>query len=59
MQNPMSNYSFSHLRWDFVYQRPQHLRRAWPPHRILFVEEPLQRIGRECQMGENPAGARK
>ena len=33
---------FSHLRWDFVYQRPQQilsrLARTW---RVLFVEEPL------------------
>src|SRR5947209_8192773 len=33
---------FSHLRWDFVYQRPQHLmgrfaRRA----RVFYVEEPI------------------
>lgn len=31
----------SHLRWDFVYQRPQHLMsRAARHHRVLFVEEP-------------------
>jgi glycosyltransferase involved in cell wall biosynthesis len=30
----------SHLRWDFVYQRPQHLvSRAARRHRVLFVEE--------------------
>jgi len=33
---------FSHLRWDFVFQRPQHLMarlaRRWP---VLFVEEPV------------------
>jgi len=33
---------FSHLRWNFVYQRPQHiisrLARKW---RVLFVEEPI------------------
>lgn len=33
---------FSHLRWDFVYQRPQHLLsrigRAW---NVLVVEEPV------------------
>jgi len=33
----------SHLRWDFVYQRPQHLMtRAARDHRVLFVEEPLE-----------------
>ena len=32
----------SHLRWDFVYQRPQHLMaRAAREHRVLYVEEPL------------------
>jgi len=34
---------FSHLRWDFVYQRPQHLMqrlaRNW---RIYFFEEPIR-----------------
>ena len=33
---------FSHLRWNFVYQRPQHLlsrlARRW---RVVFVEEPV------------------
>jgi glycosyltransferase involved in cell wall biosynthesis len=34
---------FSHLRWNFVYQRPQHLlRRAAKDYRILFFEEPLR-----------------
>jgi len=33
---------FSHLRWDFVYQRPQHLMVRMARHgRVLFVEEPL------------------
>lgn len=33
---------FSHLRWDFVFQRPQHLlTRANRDSRIFFVEEPL------------------
>ncbi len=32
--------ALSHLRWDFVYQRPQHLvSRAAREHRVLFVEE--------------------
>jgi UDP-galactopyranose mutase len=31
---------FSHLRWDFAYQRPQHLStRAARQHRVLYVEE--------------------
>ena len=33
---------FSHLRWDFVYQRPQHIMSRLARHwRILFVEEPV------------------
>jgi UDP-galactopyranose mutase len=33
---------FSHLRWDFVYQRPQHLMtRLADRYRIFFVEEPV------------------
>lgn len=32
---------FSHLRWDFVWQRPQHLMtRAARERRVWFVEEP-------------------
>jgi glycosyltransferase involved in cell wall biosynthesis len=32
----------SHLRWDFVYQRPQHLlSRCVKSHRVFFVEEPV------------------
>lgn len=33
---------FSHLRWDFVYQRPQHLlSRCARTRRVFFVEEPV------------------
>jgi UDP-galactopyranose mutase len=33
---------FSHLRWDFVFQRPQHLlTRAARTMRVLFWEEPI------------------
>ena len=37
---------FSHLRWDWVWQRPQHLLTrlaAQGRHRIFFIEEPLPR----------------
>ena len=34
---------FSHLRWNFVYQRPQHLlSRLAADRRVFFVEEPIQ-----------------
>ena len=33
---------FSHLRWDFVFQRPQHLlSRLAPRHPVVYIEEPL------------------
>jgi len=34
---------FCHLRWDFVYQRPQHIiHRMSQKFKILFVEEPVE-----------------
>jgi UDP-galactopyranose mutase len=34
---------FSHLRWDFVYQRPQHLMSRFARHRrVFFFEEPVR-----------------
>jgi protoporphyrinogen oxidase/glycosyltransferase involved in cell wall biosynthesis len=37
---------FSHLRWDFVYQRPQHLLTRLARHqRVYFFEEPIQADG--------------
>ena len=33
---------FSHLRWDFVFQRPQHLlTRAVHTHQVFYWEEPI------------------
>lgn len=33
---------FSHLRWDFVYQRPQHLLSRFSRHHdVLVIEEPI------------------
>lgn len=33
---------FSHLRWDFVFQRPHHLMSRFAKHRrVFFVEEPI------------------
>jgi UDP-galactopyranose mutase len=41
MQSQFSIVAFSHLRWNFVYQRPQHLlsrlAATWP---VYFIEEP-------------------
>jgi UDP-galactopyranose mutase len=37
---------FSHLRWSFVYQRPQHLLSRLARHWcVTFIEEPLYREG--------------
>jgi UDP-galactopyranose mutase len=41
MQPPYSIITFSHLRWNFVYQRPQHLLSRLAASRpVYFVEEP-------------------
>ncbi|MBD0333812.1 MAG: hypothetical protein ICV66_14295, partial [Chitinophagaceae bacterium] len=33
---------FSHLRWNFVFQRPQHLLSRFAKHtRVFFFEEPI------------------
>src|SRR5947209_5155059 len=33
---------FSHLRWDFVFQRPQHLMSRFArARRVFFIEEPI------------------
>jgi UDP-galactopyranose mutase len=42
MQNDPSIVVFSHLRWNFVYQRPQHiLARMAKNQRVFFIEEPV------------------
>jgi UDP-galactopyranose mutase len=39
---------FSHLRWNFVYQRPQHLlSRLAARRRVLFIEEPVHDADKE------------
>ena len=41
MQLSYTIVAFSHLRWNFVYQRPQHLlSRLAAMHPVVFVEEP-------------------
>ncbi len=43
---------FSHLRWDFVYQRPQHLMSRFANQcRTFFIEEPVYREGSDkCEI---------
>ena len=37
---------FSHLRWDFVFQRPQHLMSRFAcDRRVFFIEEPISEHG--------------
>jgi UDP-galactopyranose mutase len=41
-QTPSTLICFSHLRWDFVYQRPQHIiSRFATIFTVYFIEEPL------------------
>ena len=50
---------FSHLRWDFVWQRPQHLlSRAARHYAVLVIEEPVFRAGAEPHMdlSQRPQG---
>jgi len=45
---------FSHLRWDFVWQRPQHLMSRFArDRRVYFIEEPIF----EADAGVAPDGA--
>src|ERR1051326_1604716 len=49
---------FSHLRWNFVYQRPQHLMsRCARERRVFFVEEPEGTdTPAHLQMEKDPSG---
>jgi glycosyltransferase involved in cell wall biosynthesis len=41
-EQPQALICFSHLRWNFVYQRPQHLMtRASQNYRVYYIEEPI------------------
>jgi glycosyltransferase involved in cell wall biosynthesis len=47
---------FSHLRWDFVFQRPQHLLSRLAEHyRIIFFEEPVFQQGEPVLNVSTPA----
>ncbi len=51
---------FSHLRWNFVYQRPQHLlTRAAAHAKVYFLEEPIyeqHRLAPELKAETQPSG---
>jgi glycosyltransferase involved in cell wall biosynthesis len=45
----------SHLRWDFVWQRPQQIfSRLAPNHRVLFIEEPVETGGADTLQLSEP-----
>jgi glycosyltransferase involved in cell wall biosynthesis len=45
-QDRLDTFVFSHLRWDFVYQRPQHLMSRFASlGRVFFIEEPMPTDG--------------
>ncbi|HEY4596692.1 MAG TPA: UDP-galactopyranose mutase, partial [Thermoanaerobaculia bacterium] len=50
----------SHLRWDFVYQRPQHLMSRFArDRRVFFFEEPTFQDGpARLDVSERPGGVR-
>src|SRR5947209_2562534 len=64
MPNTSSNFSndlicLSHLRWNFVFQRPQHLMtRAAKDRRVFFVEEPIfeSRSDRSLEVTQSSEG---
>jgi glycosyltransferase involved in cell wall biosynthesis len=50
---------FSHLRWSFVYQRPQHLlTRLQREEQVLFFEEPIfgERASADLRVEVQPSG---
>jgi glycosyltransferase involved in cell wall biosynthesis len=60
MQQPFDLVCLSHLRWDFVYQRPQHLMSRFArERRVFFVEEPVFGGGPpRLELRERPGGVR-
>jgi UDP-galactopyranose mutase len=49
---------FSHLRWHFVFQRPQHLMtRCARDRRVYFIEEPIFAAGAAPHLRVEPDGA--
>lgn len=49
MTQPADILCLSHLRWNFVYQRPNHLMaRAAQTRRVFFIEEPERRGSQGC-----------
>jgi glycosyltransferase involved in cell wall biosynthesis len=57
-RSPGTFLCFSHLRWKFVYQRPQHLlSRAARTYRVFFIEEPVWSEERpHLEIHQDPCG---
>jgi glycosyltransferase involved in cell wall biosynthesis len=54
---PKNLICFSHLRWDFVYQRPQHLLSRFAKNaNVYFFEEPIFDDGHEDTLSISPRG---
>ena len=57
LRNEFDVVCFSHLRWDFVYQRPQHLMSRFAANgRVFFIEEPIQSDG-DAQLDVSERGS--
>lgn len=55
---PKTLVCFSHLRWNFVWQRPQHLlSRAADEFDVVFIEEPEYRTGIAPHLSVNRSAA--
>jgi UDP-galactopyranose mutase len=49
--NSLDLLCFSHLRWDFVFQRPQHLLTRFAKYRrVFFFEEPIHEDGQTLRL---------
>ncbi|MDP2342363.1 MAG: glycosyltransferase family 1 protein [Deltaproteobacteria bacterium] len=48
---------WSHLRWSFVFQRPQHLMQRWARgRRVFFIEEPIEGGASRLEVREEECG---
>lgn len=60
IRRPAAIVCFSHLRWNFVYQRPQHLMSRFASNRrVFFVEEPvLSESAPKLVQTQDPSGVK-
>ena len=56
---PATLICFSHLRWNFVFQRPQHLMSRFAREmNVIYWEEPVEIGARRNGLPPGPRGAR-